>query len=502
MPTQGPNASDTDSVSLSEAAQIQVNTSDTATASEIVPRARITQAPLEALITANPKARVTQAPLEALITANPKARVTQAALEVVISATQIAASDAATLGEQVSITGAVVIDLTSSPASAKTLATAAAAQIVGSATVVAGQATAKTLATNPVWSVEVYGALAEARASAPAVPDPSFDIRPGAASARTSIVRPWLGPPFLASDSFAGAVVLPSVPYDVRGSTAGFTTEAGEPQPTSGATGATGWYQFTPTTSGFYEFSLLNSNFDTTLAIYKQTGTGLSGLVEVASNNDLVASQSHAYAYLSAGQTYWIQIGGTGGATGVYELQVALISGTCQPVQLGGTVTANFWQGYTGGFPYPSVVGGFGGAVEVARTACPTNWDSVTVNLTLVSSTAPTDQWFLGWEVHDRNDNLLGGRGSFFGGNGAGISSWQDRVQVGVGQTVTSTVPYSLGAGGDTTQAAWFVLYAFPVDPYIGFRTAQCYATASFGGVCPLPTSINPLRPRTWVWWQ
>ena len=501
MPTQGPNASDTESGSLSEAVQINVTASDAASVVE-QPNARLTQAGVEALIATSPNARLTQAGVETLITANPTARLTQAGVETLVTTNPAARLTQAGVEVVLSVLGPLVIDLTGSPAGARTLTAGAGVQIVGSATVVAGQATAKTLATNPVWSVEVYGPLAEARASAPAVPDPSFDIRPGAASARTSVVRPWLGPPFLASDSFAGAVVLPSVPYDVRGSTAGFTTEAGEPQPTSGATGATGWYQFTPATSGFYEFSLLNSNFDTTLAIYKQTGTGLSGLVEVASNNDLVASQSHAYAYLSAGQTYWIQIGGTGGATGVYELQVALISGTCQPVQLGGTVTANFWQGYTGGFPYPSVVGGFGGAVEVARTACPTNWDSVTVNLTLVSSTAPTDQWFLGWEVHDRNDNLLGGRGSFFGGNGAGISSWQDRVQVGVGQTVTSTVPYSLGAGGDTTQAAWFVLYAFPVDPYIGFRTAQCYATASFGGVCPLPTSINPLRPRTWVWWQ
>src|SRR5438552_3398522 len=214
-------------------------------------------------------ARVTQAALEAITQHSRNARVTRVDLEVVSPSTS--------------------------------------APVFGGGVLIAGVASATALTDHPQWSLSLFGRLATCKGSTFLL-YPSYDIRPGARSARTSEVRPWLGAPFLASDTWANATVIPSAPYDVRGSTAGFTLEANERQPSAGATGATGWYKFTPTTSGYYQFSLIGSAYDTVLGIYRQgINPGVGGLVEVASNNDFAGPSSHLFTWLDANTQYWVQ---------------------------------------------------------------------------------------------------------------------------------------------------------------------------------------------------
>jgi hypothetical protein len=443
-------------------------------------RARVTQFGVETLAHVIPTARTTQFGIETLVLSNPSARITQFGVETLVQLGSTFAfyPPAAKCGA-----------ITKGPTY----------QIKGGAIVIAGQAAMGAITKpGPKWSVTVFGELATMGAITPPVPDPSFDIRPAKRIIGAVTRKPWLGAPFNANDFWANATVInpASVPYDIRGSTVGFTLEAGEPQPKSGSVSATGWFEVTPTTSGYYQFSLLQSAFLASIAVYQQGGSGITGLTEVGSAAPVGGSPANLDVYLNAGTTYWIQVGtpGSSGVGGIFELQYVFASATCAPADCGGTISANFWEGWNGSGS-PSVVGGFGGFPEVARARCPANWSSMNFQATLVNSTNRTDQWFLCWEIHDKNDQLLGGRGNFFTGPLNGINSWQDKELCGVGQTVNTTVGYSPSLGGDTTQAYWFVFYAFP--PTGTVLTAQVFARATFNGVCALPG----LKGRVWAWW-
>lgn len=454
------------------------------------PDAVITQAGIETLYLGNPLSRTTQAGIEVLYQPNPTARITQAGIEVLVNL------------------GTTFIFY---PAKATAGAIAKNAQfgIKGGAIVVAGVVTAGAITVpGPKWSVTIFGALAFAGAIADPLPNPSFDIRPGRRTAGAITVNPWLGAPFNANNAWENATVIPTAqPYDIKGSTAGFTLQAGEPQPTAAATSATGWFTFTPSASGYYQFNLAGSLFPTTIAVYQQNGSGITGLAEVGSNaNQGGSQQSNVFVYLTAGTQYWIQIGqqtSTGNTGGVFLLNTQFVSATCQPVQCGGTITANFWEGW-GGSGSPTIVGGFGGSPEVARVRCPSNWSSITVLATLDKSNGGSNPWYLCWEIHDVNDHLLGGRGDFFsGGSQGGISSWQDKMSTLPGTTSVQTANYhvGVGGGGDTTFAYWLVFYAFPVPNTLAFLTGSMHIQASFAGVCPLPSNINPNKAKSWAWW-
>jgi hypothetical protein len=142
-----------------------------------------------------------------------------------------------------------------------------------------------------------------------------------------------------ANDSFSGAFELPWLDIRPPGDTTGATMEAGEPRPDSptkdcGIYGVEKSVWFKITIPSNYDstvalrFHTYESSFDTVLALYR--GSSLGTLEQVECSNDNSGSGSHGdwtdalivgAEKLSAGQTYYLQLSGTGGArSGKYSL--------------------------------------------------------------------------------------------------------------------------------------------------------------------------------------
>jgi hypothetical protein len=127
------------------------------------------------------------------------------------------------------------------------------------------------------------------------------------------------------SDVFPGIGTL-SIPGSASGSTSNATTESGEPQPSCAPIGKTVWYRVVPGEAGVLTASAGGSSFDTVLAIY--TGSSLNALVERACNDDEDYFEgvltSRLEVVVSAGETYYLQLGGYDGDSGNFQLQVSL----------------------------------------------------------------------------------------------------------------------------------------------------------------------------------
>jgi outer membrane protein assembly factor BamB len=126
------------------------------------------------------------------------------------------------------------------------------------------------------------------------------------------------------NDNFARRAVVSGSMVQVRSSNAGATLETGEPATLAGVTvGASLWWTWTPTQSGVYYFDTTGSTFDTVIGVF--TGTSVSGLSPVASNDD--ASPGSGISQLSfsaaAGTAYQIEVAGKNGATGIVALRIA-----------------------------------------------------------------------------------------------------------------------------------------------------------------------------------
>ena len=112
-----------------------------------------------------------------------------------------------------------------------------------------------------------------------------------------------------ANDSFANATQVTSVPFSASADTTAATIEPGEPTPRCGYGQPAGsvWYAFTPAVTGSYSASTPWSGFSVQDAVY--SGSGLSGLTEIACQPFNGLMTFHA----NAGQTYYFQVGGIGG---------------------------------------------------------------------------------------------------------------------------------------------------------------------------------------------
>ncbi len=142
-------------------------------------------------------------------------------------------------------------------------------------------------------------------------------VLPGAARA---------APP--ANDNFSSARVIDpnglpfseSVPIDEA------TLEPGEP---SGCylAGKSTWYSFTPTSSGVLRADIGGSTFfDRILYVYREDGSGLSGLSTVACASPYYNGLSAAKFGVEAGKTYYLQVGGFyASSTGTLKLSVQAI---------------------------------------------------------------------------------------------------------------------------------------------------------------------------------
>lgn len=141
------------------------------------------------------------------------------------------------------------------------------------------------------------------------------------------------------TDSFAQAPLLPNSETcgkpgsPTRGNTSGATMEVGEPRPNSstkdcgifGVSNSVWWKVHVPASYGsngaYLRLSTGGSAFDTVLAVYK--GTSLTSLQQVACSNDntLPNWNEPLIERLHSGQTYYVQLSGTGGArSGSYSL--------------------------------------------------------------------------------------------------------------------------------------------------------------------------------------
>lgn len=125
-----------------------------------------------------------------------------------------------------------------------------------------------------------------------------------------------------ANDNFASAIAISGTSGSTTGTNASATRQTGEPSHASlsGATTSV-WWKWIPTSSGTATFTTAGSSFDTVLGIY--TGSGLSALTTVASNDDCATASdltSCASFSATAEVTYYIAVAGYNAATGSVQL--------------------------------------------------------------------------------------------------------------------------------------------------------------------------------------
>ena len=115
------------------------------------------------------------------------------------------------------------------------------------------------------------------------------------------------------------------------------TKEPGEPDIAGNPGGKSVWWQWPSPISGPVTVSTIGSSFDTLLGVY--TGTALSNLVLIASNDDAEGSlQSDVTFEAVAGTNYQIAVDGFDGASGGIVLTlVASPVRLCLPVTIAGS---------------------------------------------------------------------------------------------------------------------------------------------------------------------
>lgn len=148
------------------------------------------------------------------------------------------------------------------------------------------------------------------------------------------------------NDNFASATIVPAVPFTDITTNAGATTEPSEPDPSCDPnplypldrnTQSTIWYRFTPAQSETLMADTFGTYSPTTIAVYR--GSQLSQLTEVACDRSGGSGgldwQSNSWLWFQAvvGQTYYVQIGERGGASGTIEFHLG------PPGSISGTVT-------------------------------------------------------------------------------------------------------------------------------------------------------------------
>ena len=124
------------------------------------------------------------------------------------------------------------------------------------------------------------------------------------------------------NNTFASATVISGAAGSRSGSSVAATKEPGEPSHGGNAGGASVWFRWVAPSSGTVTFNTAGTGFDTLLGVY--TGSSVSGLTTVASNDDIQASVGNRTSAVtfnaSAGTTYYIAVDGYSGASGSYTL--------------------------------------------------------------------------------------------------------------------------------------------------------------------------------------
>ncbi|MFN8637508.1 MAG: hypothetical protein U0893_26955 [Chloroflexota bacterium] len=132
-----------------------------------------------------------------------------------------------------------------------------------------------------------------------------------------------IGPPATPTPVLLNDLFSAAIPFSPAGSssvnTRAATTESGEPTPTCGIVGKTVWYRLLALTTRTVTITTQGSTFDTVIAVYQ--GPSLGTLTQRACNDQdpgqpSVPGTSSLTVSLTAGQEYWLQVGGALGAGG------------------------------------------------------------------------------------------------------------------------------------------------------------------------------------------
>jgi PKD domain len=125
-----------------------------------------------------------------------------------------------------------------------------------------------------------------------------------------------------ANDAFADATAVASLPFSDAADLAEATVEGGEPGGGCWPLAGTTWYRLTPSEDSYLRIST-SASFDRTVNVYRQFGTGFGGLSFVGCGY----SFSDTTVQLSAGETYFVQVGRTPWAfvTGTLSLSMTVV---------------------------------------------------------------------------------------------------------------------------------------------------------------------------------
>lgn len=131
-----------------------------------------------------------------------------------------------------------------------------------------------------------------------------------------------------ANDDFTQATLI-GLSSVTSGSTAGATTETGEPDPSCRpGTRASIWFRLEPIRSGTLAASTAGSSFDTVLTLYSGPSLGALSAVQNGCNDDAAGALTSRFSTsVIGGTTYHLRLAGYGDVTGSYVLETAF-SGT------------------------------------------------------------------------------------------------------------------------------------------------------------------------------
>ncbi len=124
-----------------------------------------------------------------------------------------------------------------------------------------------------------------------------------------------------ANDNWAGSRELTAIPSVLNIDMRFAGVQVDEPTVTCGSISHTRWYHFTPASDIELRFDTSGSDFDTMIGLWRRDG---DRLVREACADDITVNNgsSRLTHVLSAGETYYIQAGGTDGASGRMRLVI------------------------------------------------------------------------------------------------------------------------------------------------------------------------------------